>query len=130
MRMKQAANKKILIIDDDPNIRNAFIRRFIEEGFIALSASDGQAGLDLALKTKPDLILLDIVMPEMDGMTMLQKLRQDAWGASAKVIILTDLNEIVKTPENLARESFCYLVKSEWKIEDVMARAKEMLERE
>ena len=81
----------------------------------------------MALSNQPDLILLDIILPIMDGLTMLQKLRQDQRGRDVKVVILSNLNEIEKVSEAMAQGSYNYLVKSDWKLEDIVARAKEML---
>ena len=72
--------KKILIVEDDNSVRKVFKDRLLQEGFSIIEASDGEEGLATALKEHPDLILLDILMPKMDGMTMLSKLHQDEWG--------------------------------------------------
>lgn len=60
----------------------------MKEEFHALGAKDGEEGLELALKEKPDLILLDVIMPKMDGMTMMKKLRKDNWGKKVPIILL------------------------------------------
>lgn len=120
--------KKILIVEDEMPLRDALRDKLAREGFAALEAKNGEEGLEIALRDHPDLILLDIIMPRMDGMTMLKELRKDIiWGAKAKVIILTNLSEIVKVSEAIAQESFNYLVKSDWKIEDVVIKVKDAL---
>ncbi len=120
-------DKKILIVEDETPLRNALRDKLIHEGYVVLEAKNGEEGLESALRDHPDLILLDIVMPRMDGMTVLGKLRQDAWGADVKVIILTNLSEVVKVSEVMARGSFSYLVKSDWKLEEVVIKVKEVL---
>lgn len=82
---------------------------------------------DVALLWHPDLILLDIVMPKMDGMTMLAQLREDEWGKTARVITLTNLSDTEKVAEAIEHGSYEYLVKSDWKIEDVVAKVREKL---
>ncbi len=116
-----------MIVEDETALRNALRDKIVREGFTVLEAKNGEEGLETALREHPDLILLDIVMPKMDGMTVLSKLREDAWGADAKVIILTNLSEVVKVSEAVARGSFSYLVKSDWKLDEVVAKMKEIL---
>ena len=125
-----AEQKKILIIEDEKPLLQALVEKFGREGFKVLEASNGEDGLAVALKEHPDIILLDIVMPKMDGMTVLKKLREDEWGKKAPVILLTNLsatgaNIIEGIVEN---EPSYYLVKSDWKIEDVVAKVRETLE--
>ena len=103
-------NKKILIVEDEKVIREALKTRLLEEKFQILEAKDGERGLAVALQEKPDLILLDIIMPVMDGMTMLKYLRKDAWGKKAKVIILTNLSDSTKVQEALEHDTNDYLV--------------------
>ena len=110
---------KILVIEDDQYLHKAIVAKLEKEGFSVLSAYDGRQGLDQAVSNHPDLILLDIILPVMDGMTVLEKLRKDAWGANADVIILTNLSgaeKETKIEENKVRE---FLVKSDWKLEDL-----------
>src|SRR3990167_6145262 len=120
--------KTILIVEDEISLLNALRDKLTREGFSTLEAKNGEEGLEVALREHPDLILLDIVMPKMDGMTMLRKLREDLWGKSAKVIILTNLSDKEKMAEALEQKLHKYLVKSDWKIEDVVAKVREQLE--
>ncbi len=117
-------NKKVLIVEDEAPLRNALRDKLARENFSVLEAKNGEEGLESALRDHPDLILLDIVMPKMDGMTMLEKLRQDVWGAEVKVIILTNLSEVAKVSQATAQGTYNYLVKSDWKLEDVVERVK------
>lgn len=71
--------KKILIVEDEKNLRTAIVDVLQYENFETLEAKNGKEGLKLALKEHPDLILLDLFMPEMDGMTALGKIRRDVW---------------------------------------------------
>ena len=122
-------NKKtILVVEDEISLLNALCDKLTRENFAVLEAKNGEEGLEVALREHPDLILLDIIMPVMDGITMLKKLREDAWGKNAKVIILTNLSDNEKVAEAMRQETFEYLVKSDWKIEDVVAKVRERLE--
>ena len=121
----------ILIVEDDLPALSALVEKFSHEGFSVLEAKNGEEGLESALKNHPDMILLDIVMPRMDGMTMLKKLREDGeWSKHVPVIILTNLTSADegRTRDITELEPAYYLVKSDWKIEDVVAKVRERLE--
>ena len=119
--------KKILVVEDEMSLRNALRDKLGLEGFIVLEAKNGEEGLDVALRDHPDLILLDIIMPKMDGLTMLKKLREDVRGKNTKVILLTNLSDNEKVSEALLQGSYDYLVKSDWKIGDVVAKVRARL---
>lgn len=84
---------KIAIIEDDRAISQMYRIKFEAEGFEVETADNGKLGLELTEKMKPDVILLDLMMPEMNGDEMLAKLRATAWGKDIKVIILTNMGE-------------------------------------
>lgn len=119
--------KRILIVEDEPSLLTILVDKLNREGFSCLEAKNGEEGLKVALREHPDLILLDIIMPVMDGMTMLYELRKDPWGKDAKVIFLTNLSEAEKVAESLSQGVFDYLVKSDWKLEDIVIKVKEIL---
>lgn len=83
----------ILIVEDDRSIRELYLLKFQLEGFAVHAAEDGRQGLEAAKKLKPDLILLDIMMPVMKGDEMLTKLRAEDWGSSIRVVVLTNLSK-------------------------------------
>lgn len=115
--------KKILIVEDDPPQLDVLIDRFKQEGLEVLSAGNGIDGLKMALENHPDIILLDIVMPKMDGLEMFKKLRADEWGKKAQVILLTNLqadDQIMKTVTEY--EPSFYLLKTDWKLDEIVAR--------
>ena len=120
-------NNKILIIDDEPALLVALVDKFTRAGFKVEVAENGQTGLKSALKNRPDLILLDIIMPVMDGVSMLYKLRKDPWGKSVKVVLLTNLSDPGKVTKSVTRAVNGYLVKSDWKISDVVKQVREKL---
>jgi len=119
--------RKILIVEDEAALREALVDKLTRESFNVLAAQNGEEGLEIALKEHPDLILLDIIMPKMDGMTMMKKLREDTWGKDVHIILLTNLSA---TEEKIIKgivenEPSYYLVKSDWKIGDVVKKVKE-----
>ena len=89
----------IAIIEYDPAISQMYRFQFEAEGFVVDTAENGKLGLELAKSMKPDIILLDLMMPEMNGDEMLAKLRGTAWGKNIKVVILTNKGEHEIPPE-------------------------------
>ena len=124
---KAKAKNKILIVEDDLDLLEALKNKFIAEKFEVLESMNGEVGLEAAFRRHPNLILLDIVMPVMDGMTMLKKLRQDSWGKNVFVILLTNLSDESKVAEAMQHGVFDYLVKADWKIDDVVKKVRERL---
>jgi len=128
-------NKKILIvevIDDERSLCDVLHDKLTREGFSVLEAKNGEEGLKIALSMRPDLILLDILMPKMDGVTMMRKLRQEnEWGKKVPVIILTNLNpsdeKINKAIEEC--EPAFYIIKSNQTINELIDKIRERLSR-
>lgn len=84
---------KIAIIEDDQAISQMYRIKFEAENYEVETAENGKLGLELLEKWKPDIVLLDLMMPEMTGDEMLQKMRKTTWGKDIKVIILTNMGE-------------------------------------
>ena len=84
--------KRILIVEDERALREMYAHKFRLEGFSVVEAADGEQGLATCEAEHPDLILLDIRMPIMNGDEMLEKLRSQAWSASIRVVILTNIS--------------------------------------
>lgn len=120
-------NQSILIIDDDEDIRELLADVLKNEGYDVLEASDGKRGLISALKHKPDLILLDILMPGQSGHEVLKKLRKDKWGKRVKVLILTALDDVDNIVRGVEAGSDDYLMKSAWTIKDIVKKVKQKL---
>lgn len=119
--------KKILIVEDEPQLQKLLISKFLASGFEASGATDGASALAEALKQHPDAILSDILMPHMDGFEMVRRLREDAWGKQALIIFLTNLRDSEKVLEANELGVHDYLVKSDWKLEDIVKKVKEKL---
>lgn len=84
---------KIAIIEDDQAISQMYRFKFEADGFAVQTAENGKLGLELLESMKPDIVLLDLMMPEMTGDQLLEKLRKTTWGKDMKVIILTNMGE-------------------------------------
>ncbi len=105
--------KKILLIEDDTPTRELYQEVLQQEGFLVTSASDGQDGFEKAEVGGYDLILLDIMMPKMDGITLLSKLKETPPKApNGKILLLTNLEHDVVIDEGLKLGAVAYLVKS------------------
>lgn len=124
MGRDMASKHRVLITEDDEPIRRALVDKFTKEGYEALGAEDGEKGLATALAEHPMVILLDLLMPRMDGMTMLKRLREDDWGKDVPVIILTNSSSGDDVGEALKYGVYDFLVKTDWRLEDVVERVK------
>jgi len=113
---------KLLLIEDEEPQRRALATKLRSGGHEVLEAPDGQIGLELALAEKPDLILLDMIMPRMTGSEMLDHLRQDEWGREVTVIVLSNLDPETPTVARVMRESAdLYMAKADSTLEDIAA---------
>lgn len=98
-------------------------------GYIVHTAMDGEDGLKKALDGHPDLILLDIRIPKMDGMTVLKQLRSDKWGKDAKVIILTNLDATDRILQGVVEDHpSYYMIKSNTEPTKVLEHIKEVID--
>jgi DNA-binding response OmpR family regulator len=118
--------KKILIIEDETILLELFADKFANEGFNALQAATAEKGIKLALKNKPDLILLDIILPKMDGISMLRLLRKDAWGKSVPVIISSNVTDQSKVSDAMKLGVYDYIVKTNLVLNDLVKQVKEV----
>jgi DNA-binding response OmpR family regulator len=122
-------NNKILIVDDEETVINPLKLHLEKEGFSIISAKDGVQGLNIAMNDKPNLIILDISMPNMNGLEMMKKLRSDdQYGKNVKLILLTALSAddtIIKAIVE-GTPSF-FLDKSNSTIQMIVDKAKEAL---
>ncbi len=115
--------KKILVIEDDVPLRRVLVEKLGDENFLVIEADDGVSGLEIALRERPELILLDIFMPKMDGITMLTHLRGDAdWGRNASVLVLTNSTDADTIARVTGLGAADFLIKSEWSLADLVER--------
>lgn len=120
-------NKKILVIEDDDILSKVLLESLQKAGFDVVQAFDGEDGLRLIKSEKPDLVLLDILMPKMDGITMLKNLRKEDWGKDVNVVILTILDDIEKLADAMDNGVYTYLVKNKTQVDDLVSVVREKL---
>ncbi len=113
-------DKHILVIEDEVDLREAMMEALNEAGYQVTGADNGQTGLEVALREHPDMILLDLMMPIMDGQETFRRLREDAWGRDAKVVILTAMDDVNNI--GLAHEAkpLDYFIKAHHSLDDLV----------
>lgn len=117
----------ILIIEDEKDLADAISTALTYEGYTVHTAEDGQRGLAVALHEKPDLILLDMVMPKMGGLEVLKSLRSDAWGKGVKIIVMTALDDLNTMAEVVDAGGDEYIVKSSVNLSSIVQKVKDKL---
>lgn len=126
LRLQGEKPKKILVVEDEDLLREAIVNKLSREGFTVGQAVNGVQGLEQALALKPDLIFLDILMPRMDGVRMLSRLRAHRAGRDMRVIILTNLSDTEMIDQTLAEKIDGYLVKSDIDLSELTRVAKDL----
>lgn len=120
---------RVLVVEDEEILLAALKEELSGGGYEVEGALDGVEGLEKTKSFKPDLILLDLVMPKMDGMEMLQKLKADAETRDVPVVILTNLSDYERISEALSLGAMDYLVKANYKLEDLLDKVRTVLTR-
>jgi DNA-binding response OmpR family regulator len=124
-------NKKVLIlvVEDEKILVNTLEEKLLAEGFDVIKAYNGIDGFALALNEHPNLILLDLLMPKMDGMSMLKELRKDEWGKNVPVIILTNLSasDEERNRDITKFEPSYYFMKTDKSLDEIIEKVKEIL---
>jgi CheY-like chemotaxis protein len=120
---------KLLVIEDDAFLQKILVAKFGKEGFVTVTASDGQEGLDRMKKDPPDLVLLDLIMPVMDGFDVLYAIQTDPNLKKIPVIVLSNLaqDEDAKRAKDLGAVEF--LVKGDLAINELVRKVKETFAR-
>lgn len=121
------AKKRILVIDDEEQIIKALVRKLEQGGFEVLTAADGKEGLQKALSEKPDLILLDLILPYLDGISLLDRIKNDARGKKIPVLVLSNLDDANKVKESRRQGISDYLVKTAWTLDEILEKVKNTL---
>ena len=125
--MDEQKKSTILVVEDDAPSALALGDKLTQEGFNVVKAENGEEGLKQALSTHPDLILADLIMPKMGGMDMIRELRKDAWGKTAKVIILTNVTDVETVEQAMKEEAFFYMVKGDSTPAEIVAKVRARL---
>lgn len=119
--------KKILVVEDDMVLQNALKEFLSAEGFEILVASDGEEGSAKALGEKPDLILLDIILPKKDGYGVIKDVRADESLKNVPIVLLTNLGSLNDVEKALEMGATTYLVKADYKLEEIATKVKNIL---
>ena len=117
-------NKKILVVDDTKSYLFILSETLRTAGFVVVTAENGEEGLESAKNEKPDLILLDITMPKMDGVTMAKELRKN--DKKTPIIFLTNMSDL-KNVSDAMETSTDYIVKADTSVDDIIVKVKDKL---
>ena len=118
---------KILIIEDDKFLRELILRKLSDEGFDIVEAVDGEEGIKKVKAEKPDLILLDLILPGIDGFEVLSKTKEDPNSASIPVIILSNLGQKEEVEKGLKLGAIDYLIKAHFTPGEIIEKIKTIL---
>lgn len=122
-----ANGEKILIVDDDMTLRELYEERMKAENYVIISAVDGEEAIEKANKEKPDIILLDIMMPKINGIDAMKMLRAKEETANIPIIILTALVQEIDKVKDMMKPYDSYLIKSEIMPKKVVEAVQESL---
>lgn len=117
----------VLVVDDDKLLREGLSESLRDAGLTVSEAEDGQAGLEAALDQKPDMVVTDLKMPEMDGLAMITKLRQDDWGRQVPIIVLTTDEETESLNQAMKAGVTTYLSKNNLSPDTVVEQVRSAL---
>lgn len=114
------AKETVLIIEDDTNIRDMYGDALSGAGLTVYKAESGEEGITQALLRHPQVILVDIMMPGMNGHDVVSKIRKDAWGKTARIIFLTNMTDVDHVVTAIAQKPEEYIIKSQTDIKEVV----------
>ncbi len=110
----------VLIIEDDRNIRDMYTDALSGAGFTVYKAENGKDGIALALSHHPKVILVDIMMPGMNGHKVVNEIRKDTWGKNANIIYLTNMSDAENVVQAVAQKPEEYIIKSNTSIKEII----------
>lgn len=116
--------KTILVIEDDEHIAKVYEMKFVKEGYDVTLALSGEEGMEKVPKSKPDLIILDIMLPNKDGFFVLEELKKNADFSSIPVLAISNLGQQKDQERALALGAREYLVKVEYSMQEIIDRVK------
>ena len=125
--MPEGKKTKILLVDDDPFIVDMYVLKFKRGGFQIETARDGKEGLQKIKEFDPDVVLLDIVMPGLDGFAVLEEVRKE--GRQRKVILLTNLGQKEEVERGISLGADDYVIKAHFTPSEVLAKVEQVLGR-
>ncbi|MCA9356790.1 response regulator [Candidatus Nomurabacteria bacterium] len=116
------SKKTVLIIEDSPYLAESLVDMLTIKEYGAIVAANGRDGVVAALEQQPDLILLDIRLPDIDGYEVYRRIREDKWGAKAKIVVLTASESIENISKNIDLPKDYVLFKPDWSIKDLLSK--------
>lgn len=119
--------KKVLLVEDDKMILDMYTLKFTQEGYEVTQAENGKDGLELAKKVNPDIVLLDIILPQMDGFTVLKSLKADPKMKDVPVVLLTNLGQDGDVKKGIELGAVDYLIKANFTPSQVVDKVKSVL---
>ncbi|MEX0877645.1 MAG: response regulator [Candidatus Spechtbacterales bacterium] len=119
--------KKILLVEDDPFLSEIYITKFEESGYVVEVADDGEKGLQKLKESKPDLALLDIILPKMTGLEILEQMQKDESLKRIPVIVLSNMGSDEDTNKAIELGAAGYLIKSQYTPSEVVAKVEEVI---
>lgn len=122
------AKKLILIIEDSPYLAESLVDMIKIKGHEPISAPSGREGVELAITKQPDLILLDIRLPDIDGYEVYRRIRENAWGAKAKIMVLTASESTENISKNIDLPPELVLFKPDWSVKDLLGQIEAQLD--
>lgn len=125
--MQKGGKQKILIVEDDTFLAGIYANKFEREGFNVVLAVDGEAGLKSAKKEHPDIILLDILLPKLDGFEVLEQLKAEKDLHAIPVILLTNLGQKEDVDKGLKLGAADYLIKAHFMPAETVDKVKKVL---
>ena len=119
--------KKILIVEDDKFLRELIVRKLTNEGYEAVEAVDGEQGIQKIKETKPDLVLLDLILPGIDGFEVLTQKKEDPFVASIPVIVLSNLGQKEDVDRGLGLGATDYLIKAHFTPGEIIEKVRNII---
>ncbi len=119
--------KTILFIEDEFTLQKTLGEVLTQEGYQVISALDGEIGLRMAKEKKPDLVLLDLILPKMNGFDVLKKIKEDEEIKAIPIIVLTNLESLEDIEKALELGAATYLVKANYSLEEVLEKIKKAI---
>jgi len=119
----------IILIEDEEMLSDMYETKFAKEGYVIKKALEGETGLVLVKEEKPDLILLDIIMPKLDGFSVLKKIKEDLKTKDVPVVLLTNLGQDEDIKKGMKLGAVGYLVKANLTPSQVLDKVKEYLKK-
>ena len=125
--MNEPSSLRICIIDDDPFIVDMYVLKFQEQGFTVETAGDGRMGIDKIREIKPHAILIDVVMPGMDGFAVFQEIQKEQLIPKPKIVFLTNFGQKEDVDRGIAMGADAYIIKAQFTPSEVVEKVKTLL---